>query len=164
MATNSPTSSYGTFLLVNGLSYKKETQEWEAKASTYEKLIDIKDYPDLGGSPELLDTTTLSDKMATHIFGIESTDTLNFTANYTLDDLIKLEKLEDYIADHEAAEFEIWFCPRGLTSTPSVSNASDGRFKFKGTISSYVIGKGVNEVKEIAVSIANTTVIETVSA
>ena len=25
--------------------------------STYEKLIDIKDFPDLGGAPEMLETT-----------------------------------------------------------------------------------------------------------
>mgnify|MGYP003187542440 FL=1 len=32
---------------------------------TYEKVIDIKDFPDLGGAPEMLETTTLSDKMQT---------------------------------------------------------------------------------------------------
>ncbi len=37
------TSSYKTFLM-----YKK--------ASAYEKLVDIKDFPDLGGSPEMLET------------------------------------------------------------------------------------------------------------
>jgi hypothetical protein len=37
-----------------------------------EKLIDIKDFPDLGGAPETLDTTTLSDNMTTSIPGIQS--------------------------------------------------------------------------------------------
>ena len=36
----------------------------------YSKLIDIKDFPDLGGSPEMLETTTLSDNMQTNIPGI----------------------------------------------------------------------------------------------
>lgn len=31
--------------------------------TTWTKLIDIKDFPDLGGSPEMLETTTLSDNM-----------------------------------------------------------------------------------------------------
>lgn len=35
--------------------------------SAYEKLIDIKEFPDLGGAPEMLETTTLSDKMQTYI-------------------------------------------------------------------------------------------------
>lgn len=52
--------------------------------STWEKLIDIKDFPDLGGTPEMLETTTLSDSMQTYIPGIQSLDALEFTSNYTL--------------------------------------------------------------------------------
>ena len=43
-------STYMTFLM-----HKKET--------AWEKLLDITEFPDLGGDPELLETTTLSDKM-----------------------------------------------------------------------------------------------------
>ena len=50
--------------------------------STYEKLIDIKDFPDLGGAPEMLETTTLSDKMQTYIPGIQNIDALEFSSNY----------------------------------------------------------------------------------
>ena len=39
----------------------------KASGGTYTKLIDIKDFPDLGGAPEMLETTTLSDKMQTYI-------------------------------------------------------------------------------------------------
>ena len=63
-------STYKVFLM------KKET-------SNYTKLIDIKDYPDLGGAPEMLDTTTLSDRATTSIPGIQQMDALAFTANYT---------------------------------------------------------------------------------
>ena len=59
------------------------------KDASYEKLIDIKDFPDLGGAPEMLETTTLSDKMQTYIPGIQSLDALEFTANYTKDDFEK---------------------------------------------------------------------------
>ena len=45
-------STYKVFLM------KKTTD-------AYEKLIDIKDFPDLGGAPEMLETTTLSDRMQT---------------------------------------------------------------------------------------------------
>ena len=61
---------------------------------TFEKLIDIKDFPDLGGAPEMLETTTLSDSMQTYIPGIQSLDALEFTANYTKDDFDSLKELE----------------------------------------------------------------------
>ena len=57
-----------------------------ASGGTYTKLVDIKEFPDLGGDPEMLETTTLSDKMQTFISGIQSMDGLSFTANYTLAD------------------------------------------------------------------------------
>ena len=60
----------------------------------FEKLIDIKDFPDLGGAPEMLETTTLSDPMQTFIPGIQSLDALEFTANYTKDAFDSLKALE----------------------------------------------------------------------
>lgn len=57
MAANTkPISTYKVFLM-----YYKGNQ--------YEKLVDIKNFPDLGGTPETLETTTLSDKMQTNILG-----------------------------------------------------------------------------------------------
>ena len=47
------------------------------KADTGEqwsKLIDIKEFPDLGGEPEMLETTTLSDNMQTYIEGLDTGD------------------------------------------------------------------------------------------
>ena len=74
-------STYKIFLM------KKDT-------STYTKLIDIKEFPDLGGAPEMLETTTLSDNMQTYIPGVQSLDALEFTANYTKEDFTKLKALE----------------------------------------------------------------------
>lgn len=64
-------STYKTFLM------KKETETWK-------KVIDIKEFPDLGGAPENLETTTLSDRMQTYIAGIQSLDALEFSANSRL--------------------------------------------------------------------------------
>ena len=72
--------------------------------STYSKLIDIKEFPDIGGDPEMLETTTLSDKMQTFILGIQSNEGLSFTANYTKADFTALQALEGSEAD-----FAIWF-------------------------------------------------------
>lgn len=121
--------------------------------STYSKLINIKEFPDIGGDPELLETTTLSDKMQTFILGIQSNGGLNFNANYTKEDFTTLQALE---GDEE--DYAIWFggTESGGVVTPT---GSDGKFSFKGELSVHVTGGGVNEVVDMAVTIAPTTVI-----
>ena len=122
--------------------------------STYSKLIDIKEFPDIGGDPEMLETTTLSDKMQTFIMGIQSNEALSFTANYTKADFTTLQALEGSEAD-----YAIWFgaTESGGSVTPDGSN---GKFSFKGELSVHVNGGGVNEVVEMTVTIAPTTAIE----
>ena len=119
--------------------------------STYSKLIDIKEFPDIGGDPEMLETTTLSDKMQTFILGIQSNEGLSFTANYTKADFTALQALEGSEAD-----FAIWFggTESGGVLTPDGSN---GKFSFKGELSVHVVGGGVNEVVDMSVTIAPTT-------
>ena len=119
--------------------------------ASYEKLIDIKDFPDLGGSPEMLETTTLSDKMQTYIPGIQSLDALEFTANYTKEDFTKLKALEG--VEHE---FAVWF---GGTEEANVLTPTgiDGKFQFKGQLSAFPVGGGVNEVVDMTVTIAPST-------
>ena len=122
-------------------------------SSAYAKLIDIKKFPDLGGTPEMLDTTTLSDKMETHIPGIQKLDGLEFTANYTKEDYAKLKALED-----TEAEYAVWFggTEAGGEVTPT---GSDGKFNFKGKLSVYPVGAGTNEVVEMNITIAPSTAI-----
>ena len=121
------------------------------KSSTYEKLVDIKSFPDLGGSPELLETTTLSDGMTTNILGIQSLDALEFECNYTKEDYAKLKAMEGTEAD-----FAVWLggTVSGNTVTPT---GSEGKFEFKGQLAVYVNGGGVNEVVNMTVSIAAST-------
>ena len=111
-------------------------------ATAYEKLIDIKDFPDLGGSPEMLETTTLSDSMQTYIPGIQSLDALEFTANYTLADYKKIKAM----AGTDTA-FAVWFGADG----------ANGKFEFRGQISAFPVGSGVNEVVGMTISIAPST-------
>ena len=120
-------------------------------ASTYEKLIDIKDFPDLGGAPEMLETTTLSDKMQTYIPGIQSIDALAFTANYTKEDYAELKALEGV-----ENEYAVWF--GGTESAGTVTPTGEhGKFEFKGQLSAYPVGGGVNEVVDMNVTIAPST-------
>lgn len=120
-------------------------------AEAYEKLVDIKDFPDLGGAPEMLETTTLSDKMQTYIPGIQSLDALAFTANYTKEDYSKLKALEGVEGD-----YAVWF---GGTEEAGVvtPTGTDGKFEFKGQLSAYPVGGGVNEVVDMNITIAPST-------
>ena len=134
-------STYKVFLMKKG------------EGSTYTKLIDIKDFPDLGGSPELLETTTLSDKMQTYIPGIQSNDALEFTTNYTKADYTTLAALADIETD-----YAVWF---GGTEAEGVvtPDGSHGKFSFKGKLSVHVNGGGVNEVVDMTITIVPSTVI-----
>lgn len=119
--------------------------------STWGKLIDIKDFPDLGGTPEMLETTTLSDGMQTYIPGIQSLDALEFTANYNLEDYKKLKQMKG-----TEKHLAVWFggTESGDTVTPT---GTDGKFKFKGQLSVYPVGGGVNEVVDMKITIAPST-------
>lgn len=119
--------------------------------SQYEKLIDIKDFPDLGGAPEMLETTTLSDGMQTYIPGIQSLDALEFNTNYTKEDFDTLKELEG-----KDLHYAVWFggTVSGSTVTPT---GSDGKFNFKGSLSVFPVGGGVNEVIGMTVTIAPST-------
>lgn len=123
----------------------------QKNAETWEKLIDIKEFPDLGGTPEMLETTTLSDKMQTYIPGIQSLDALEFTSNYTLEEYKKLKALEG-----KDKEYAVWFggTEAGDTVTPT---GSDGKFKFNGQLSVFPVGGGVNEVVDMTITIAPST-------
>ena len=122
-------------------------------SATWEKLVDIKSYPDLGGAPEMLDATTLSDPSTVNILGIQSLDALEFECNYTLDDYTKLKAMEGM-----DKEFAVWL---GGTEAAGVAtpSGSDGKFEFGGQLAVYVNGGGVNEVRNMTVSIATTTAI-----
>jgi hypothetical protein len=111
----------------------------KATGDTYEKLIDIKDFPDLGGAPEMLETTTLSDSMQTYIEGIQSSDALEFTANYTKEDYTKCNALKG-----KKEGYAVYFGEEGV----------NGIFEFDGYLSARVNGGGVNEVVGMTISIA----------
>ena len=132
------TSSYKTFLM-----YKK--------GEAYEKLVDIKDFPDLGGAPEMLETTTLSDNMQTYIEGIQSQDALEFTINYSLEIYEKITAMKG-----DETDFSVWF-GGDETEGSVVPSGEEGKFNFKGYASIRITGKGVNEVKEATISIAPST-------
>ena len=109
---------------------------WGESAEAVEKIVDIKDFPDMIGEPEMLETTTLSDAQVTNIPGIRSSDTLTFTCNYTKADFTAVNADAEKPL-HYALEF------------------SDGsKFTWQGQHTCGLPGKGVNEVVEFTINIA----------
>jgi len=117
------------------------TLKWGESADAVEKVIDIKDFPDLISDPELLETTTLSDAQVTNIPGIKGSDMLTLTYNFSKEDFAKVEADANKPL-HYALEF------------------SDGsKFTWQGQHTSGLPGKGVNEVIEATVNIAASTAV-----
>ena len=118
------------------------TLKWGETADSVAKVVDIKDFPDLMGEPNLLETTTLSDAAQTFIPGIKTMDTMAFTYNYTKADFDKVKADENKPLFYELA-------------------FSDGSaFVWQGSHVATLAGKGVDEVIEGGISIAASTSVE----
>lgn len=117
---------------------------------TWAKLVDIKDFPDLGGAPEQIETTTLSDFGRTYIPGIENTEQKTLTCNYTAADYATLDALKGTVQD-----VAIWF---GGTESAGVvtPTGSEGKFVGKAYVNVFVAGAGVNEVVNMTVTLTMT--------
>lgn len=133
-------STYGVYLM-----YKSTDT-----ATEYTKLCDIKSYPDLGGSPERLDATTLSDGMRVYIEGIQDTEEMTFDANYDKAKYSTIKALEGKVVPTA-----VYF---GHDSTGS-PDGSDGKFTWNGTINVHVTGGQVNEVAGMQITCTPNTVI-----
>lgn len=116
--------------------------------TTYTKLIDIKDYPDMIEAPEQLDATTLSDPMRVYIPGIKDVSgAMEFTANYSAADFAAVQALEG-----TEGYFAVWFGENA--GTP---DGSKGKFSFKGYPYASKSGGGVNEVSDMTIGIIPST-------
>ena len=132
-------------------TYKVFLMYKPTSSASYEKLVDIKSFPDLGGDPEMLDTTTLSDNIRTNILGIQELDSLQFTTNYNKTDYTKLKGLEG-----STQHLAVWF--GGTESVGTLTpTGSDGKWMFDGELVVYANGGGVNEVVNMTISVAAST-------
>ena len=115
------------------------TLKWGESAEAVAKVVDIKDFGDLIGEPNMLETTTLSDSQVTQIPGIRSGDSIPFTCNYTKADFDKV-----YADEGKALYYELAF--------------SDGSvFTWQGQHTVGIPGKGVDEVLEFTINVAAST-------
>lgn len=120
--------------------------KWGTSAEAVSKVVDIKDFPDLIGESNMLETTHLNDAQQTFIPGIKQSDTLSFTYNYTSADFAKVE------ADANKPLFY------------SLEFSDGSKFTWEGQHTSGLPGKGVDEVIEATVNIAASTPVTFVAA
>ena len=132
-ASTAPISTYKTYLMIKS-------------GSTYSKLIDIKSFPDLGGEPERIDVTTLSDKIRKYTAGVQDLSSFQFTANYIAADYQKIVSLEGSQKD-----YAIWL---GATSSNGVDTptGSDGQWAWTGDVSVYKSGGDVNAPQDMIIT------------
>lgn len=133
LTTSQASATMHTYLLV-----KKDAQ--------WSKVVDIKDYPAMGGSPEQIETTTLSNEKSTFVTGVQSMPTFEFLANYTKDGFKALEGLNDNVYEYALA----------FGQPNDGVYGSLGVFTWKGQLAHWVEGGGVNAAREMRLSISVT--------
>lgn len=138
MAVAAAYSTYQTYLMYRTSS-----------SGTYQKVIDIKDYPDMIGDPNMLDATTLSDAQEKQIPGIlRMGDGYRFTANYTPENFTKVKGLENNQYD-----YALWL--GGDTS--GNPDGHNGKFSWTGDVRAGFPGKGVDEVSDMSITAVPST-------
>lgn len=116
-----------------------------ADKTSLTQLCKIKSYPDLGGTPEPLESTDLEDETQTFVDGVQSLDAMEFTANYT-------KEAYDAVVESAGTEqkYQLEFGPVGV----------DGIFSWTGTHSVRGTGGKVNSVREMIITCTPSSKIE----
>ena len=116
--------------------------------STFEKLVDITSIPDLGGAPDQIDVTTLSDKQTRNINGIQSVSALEFGAWYEKTTYAALQAIATADESKEQADldtYQIWFG----------ENGASGKFEWQGKLSVYVGAVESNAAVPMTITISD---------
>ena len=141
LTASSASATMHTYLLYNAGT--TESPSWK-------KVVDIKDFPSMGGSPEQIETTTLSQEVSTFVTGVQSLSTFEFLANYSLSDYKAVKALQD---SAQVYEFALAFGK----PTSGTTFGDLGVFKWNGQLSAWLEGGGVNAVREMRLSISATS-------
>lgn len=111
-------------------------------ATTYTKIDNLQEFPDLGGNPSTVDVTTLEDSMMHYINGLKDTGELTFT----------------FLYDNSGASSN-YRVIRGLEEDGAVvawqvSFPDTTKVAFTGQVTTNITGKGVNEALQFTATIA----------
>lgn len=127
---------------VKAVSTIGTTLEVSEDGTAWDKLVKIKSYPQLGGAPDQLETTDLEDESQTFIPGVQSVDSMDFTANYTLAAYTSVKAKEG-----KALKYRLKMGKDGV----------DGVATWEGQHSVYINEGEVNGVREMTVSVSPST-------
>lgn len=146
-ASKTPTSTIHTYLMhLEGTITGEEPVS--ADLSKFKKVIDIKSYPNLGGDPEKIETTDLSNKTETSVNGVQKLDNLEFTANYVRE---KYKALKEIDAKGNGEWWAIYF---GAAADGVTPDGHDGITLWQGGSTTYIVGADVNKVREMKIVIS----------
>ena len=152
-AATTATATINTFLMkFDGVT----AEPTSADISKATKLLDIKSHPAMGGEPEQLETTTLSDDIETFINGVQSADTKEFTANYIPSAYQKLKALE--------GDESLWWGLFLGADSKGNPDGHDGIFVWQGGITTAFNEGEVNAVREMTCYISSGTKPKFISA
>ena len=130
------------------LSNKAYLMRAENGTTTFEKLLDITSIPDLGGAPDQIDVTTLSDLQTRNINGIQSVSALEFGAWYDKEVYAALQEIAEADQAKTQAEldtYQVWFGDNGV----------HGKFEWQGKLSVYVGAVESNAAVPMTVTISD---------
>lgn len=134
-------SSVGSFLMIK-----------KAESSQYEKLVNIRSYPDLGAEPNMLDADTLSHTFIPQIRGRQQAVSGSYTILYDLNDIKTLKTYEG-----QEHEFSLWFGGEDSDGDGLMEpTGSLGKWDFKGSYTIIVTGADGEAVREATLAFAIT--------
>ena len=118
-------------------------------ASEFAKVCDITSVPDLGGAPEQIDITTLSDRKQKNMNGIQSVSSHEFGAWYDNDVYDTLQSIMEADYDKTSATeldtYQLWIGENGV----------GGKFEWSGKLSVYVGGYESNAAIPMTITISD---------
>lgn len=116
--------------------------------STFQKLVDITSYPDIGGAPDAIDVTTLSDMVQRNINGIQTSSSHEFGAWYDKEAYERLYAIQEADISKTASEldtYQLWFGEDGVF----------GKFEWQGKLSVFAGGAESNAARPMTITISD---------
>lgn len=141
-------STIGTYLGMNNTGTNDEStirSNSLTTSDTFNVIAPIVDYGDIGGDPETIDSTTLSDSTATNENGVQQQSAIPFTLQYDPAVYYKLKKMQDGGLKYQFA---------------LLKKQSGSLFYWYGTVSIKINGGGVNEIAQMTLTTSTSSVVE----
>lgn len=117
--------------------------------ATFTKVCDITSVPDLGGAPEQIDITTLSDRKQKNMNGIQTVSSHEFSAWYDSEIYDTLQSIMEADYDKtsvsELDTYQVWIGDNGV----------GGKFEWQGKLSVYVGGYESNAAIPMTITISD---------